>query len=79
MLNLASDYRVLMILTIINYLIRGLIVVLGILLVSGVLSPEGMDDTMYRVMGALFLLFGIYRIITYKAKRSRYYGGDDED
>ena len=68
---------------IINYSIRVLILLVGILLISGVLSSEQWDDTFLKVMGVVFILFGIYRIVLYKTqtKRYRYYveEQDEED
>jgi len=72
-----------MLMHIINYSIRVLILLVGILLISGVLSSEQWDDTFLKVMGVVFILFGIYRIVLYKTqtKRYRYYveEQDEED
>jgi predicted phage tail protein len=71
-----------MLLNIINYAVRIIIIILGLLLLSGVLVPRGMGAeqlTMLRVMGAVFILFGIYRLITYHSTRKRYNRRRDDD
>jgi hypothetical protein len=70
-----------MLMHIINYTIRGLILVLGILMLSGVFSSEQWDDTFLKVMGVVFILFGIYRIVLYinQTKRYRYYVEDEDE
>lgn len=57
---------------IINYSIRILIILLGLVFVSGLLMPEGSDPTMMRVFGVVFVLFGFYRLALYRANRKRY-------
>ena len=58
---------------ILNYTVRGLIVLLGVLLFFGVIVPPQADTAMVRVFGVVFILFGLYRIATYYTaqKRSR--------
>ncbi|MFP4527076.1 MAG: hypothetical protein ACLFQX_00885 [Candidatus Kapaibacterium sp.] len=68
-----------MFLKIINYTVRGMIVVIGILLVSGVLMPEGADDTLIRVMGVIFILFGAYRIAMFRSQQQRYLSYEEEE
>ena len=57
---------------IINYGIRGLIIVIGILLISGLLSSPEWDDSFLRIMGLIFILFGIYRIVIYRSQYKRF-------
>ena len=68
-----------MFLHIVNYTIRALIVIVGILLVSGVLSSPEWDDSFLRIMGIIFILFGIYRIVLYKNQIKKYNFLKDED
>ncbi len=56
----------------INYIIRALVIAVGIVLVSGVLTPPGGDNTMFTIMGIVVILFGIYRILTYYSGLKRY-------
>jgi hypothetical protein len=67
-----------MFLKIINYTIRGLIVVIGILLVSGVLMPRNADGGILRVMGVIFILFGSYRLMMFHSQHKRYFRNDEE-
>lgn len=64
---------------IINYAVRAVVVVLGILLVSGAFKPENADDTLFRVMGAVFILFGTYRIVMYYFSLKRYRRENSDD
>lgn len=61
-----------MIAQIINYSIRVMIVVIGILLVTGVFSSPEWDVSFIRIMGIVFILFGGYRIIIYRSQLKRY-------
>lgn len=67
---------------VLNYSIRGLVVLIGIGFVSGILIPEtaGVNDQMFRIMGIVFILFGIYRLVTYYSQQKRYeYEKDDDE
>jgi len=57
---------------IINYIIRTFIIIMGIIFVSGIVVPPSGDTTVYRVMGVIFILFGIYRIVMYRRKLKLY-------
>jgi arginine exporter protein ArgO len=64
---------------IINYSIRFLIIIIGVLLVSGLLSNPTWDTTFLRIMGIIFILFGVYRIIIYYSQVKRYNFDSQED
>ncbi len=57
-----------MVMHIVNYLIRGLIIVIGIIFASGIFTPKSEDSSLMRVMGVVLILWGIYRILTYRMK-----------
>jgi hypothetical protein len=40
--------------------------------VSGIIIPTSDDATMFRVMGIVFILFGVYRIVIYRMKYKEY-------
>lgn len=63
-----------MISKILNYGIRILIILLGISFLSGIFNPlpDGYDKSVLRVFGVVFILFGIYRIVSYRSATSRY-------
>lgn len=63
---------------IINYGIRIIIILLGVVFLSGFLVPEGSDPTMMRIFGLIFVLFGIYRLLLYRANKRKYNFKDDE-
>lgn len=50
-------------------------------MLSGVFSSEQWDDTFLKVMGVVFILFGIYRIVLYinQTKKYRYYVEDEDE
>lgn len=56
---------------IINYGVRIVIILLGILLAVGVLTP-GQDDPMIRIIGIIAILFGLYRIVMYSRNKRKY-------
>jgi len=56
---------------IINYTIRSMIVILGLLIITGTIF-EQMDTQMRIVFGVVFILFGIYRLIMYYTQERRY-------
>ncbi len=57
--------------SIINYGIRSLIILFGLLLLTGVVAPPQTDTAMLRVFGVIFILFGSYRIATYYTAQKR--------
>lgn len=56
---------------IINYLVRGLIVVIGLLLVLGWLLPPKTEPGLMRTFGVVFILFGLYRVVSYYTAQKR--------
>jgi hypothetical protein len=69
-----------MLLNIINYAVRGLIVLIGILLFFGVLTPDYRGDALpLKVVGVVFVLFGVYRIVMYYTAQQRYLNNDTDD
>jgi len=66
-------------LRIINYSVRILIVLIGILLLSGLILNE--IEPQFRIMaGLVFILFGIYRISLLYTQEKRYkFMTEDED
>ena len=57
-----------MIMNILNYVVRIAIIIVGILLLSGIVMPPNTDATMVKVMGAILILWGVFRILTYRTK-----------
>ena len=57
---------------ILNYTVRGAIVLIGVLLLTGVLFPKNADATLMRVFGVVFILFGVYRIAMYYMQVKKY-------
>jgi len=60
-----------MYLNIINYTVRIAIIIIGIIILSGKITPKG-NEELYQIMGVIFILFGIYRIVLYKMKSKQY-------
>ncbi|MCX7736206.1 MAG: hypothetical protein N2319_05795 [Candidatus Kapabacteria bacterium] len=72
-----------MLLIIINYTVRALIVILGIIFVTGILNsylsfPSDFKAIM-PMMGVIFILWGVYRLITYHSNLRRYRNNEDND
>jgi hypothetical protein len=53
---------------IINYASRGLLIVVGLVWVSGFI-PQLAYDTNLRMFGLVFILFGFYRLATFYTMR----------
>jgi len=68
-----------MLVHIINYGIRVLIILLGVVMVSGMLSNPNWDSTFIMIMGIVFILFGTYRIIIYYSQVKRYNFESEEE
>ena len=66
-----------MISKIFNYGIRIIIILLGISFLSGIFNPlpEMYDESVIRVFGVVFILFGIYRLVSYRSSEKRFMGG----
>jgi hypothetical protein len=67
-------------LLILNYAARGMVVVVGIIWVSG-LIPGFRYDTNLRMFGVVFILFGFYRLATFYTQQMEYkrYRDDDDE
>ncbi|MGB9702968.1 MAG: hypothetical protein ACPL1A_09650 [Candidatus Kapaibacteriota bacterium] len=58
--------------SILNYGVRIIIILLGIAFVFNIFDIKQGDITMLRAIGVIMILFGIYRLLTYRAAVSRY-------
>lgn len=68
-----------MILVIINYAVRILIIVIGLIFLTGIFVPAHFDDRhLMQVLGFIFVLWGVFRLITYINQRKRFKISDDE-
>lgn len=65
-------------LKVINYSFRGLILVLGVLFLTGLVEFTGNRDY-DLVMGIIFVMFGLYRLLTYHSQQKRHYYNDTDD
>ncbi len=61
-----------MYLHIINYAVRIIIILLGVAIVSGIIPAPKDRVTLFNVMGVVFILFGLYRIVLYRLKSKEY-------
>lgn len=66
-------------LLILNYSIRALVAVVGVLMLAGVLFPPGMDSALARTFGGVFTLFGIYRVVSYYTAQRRLQHDDEKE
>jgi hypothetical protein len=62
---------------IINYAARGLVLVVGILWVSGLVPVVGNDSNL-RMFGIVFILFGLYRLATFYTQQMEHKRSHDE-
>jgi uncharacterized membrane protein HdeD (DUF308 family) len=69
-----------MILIIINYIIRSITVILGLLLIIEVFpAPSESMASVWRIMGIIMVFWGFYRIIIYTIKRKTYYKDENDE
>lgn len=59
-------------LIIVNYLIRGIFVAIGLIIISGNLFPASVDKFTLNFIGGIFVFWGIYRIIIFRMKLKKY-------
>lgn len=67
--------------TILNYAVRILVVLIGIIMLAGILPMPKRDPVMLQTMGVLFILFGLYRLATFhfrKKELEREHNGEEE-
>lgn len=66
---------------ILNYTIKIAIIIIGILLLSGYFIPENasVDAYVFQVLGVVFILFGIYRLVSYRSALKRYNFKNDNE
>jgi hypothetical protein len=67
------------VLIIVNYLIRGIFIVVGILIISGLVFPKAFDKTTLNIIGGLFIFWGIYRIIIFRLKMKKYQTHEEDE
>lgn len=67
-----------MTLDIIQYLIKGVIVLFGVVIFFNVFELD-MPENTRRVIGLIVILFGIYRLLIYKMKKKKYQFEVEED
>lgn len=69
-----------MTLDIIQYLIKGVIVLFGVVIFFNLFELD-MPENTRRVIGLIVVLFGVYRLVIYKMKKRKYEfeANDDED
>jgi len=58
---------------IVNYLVRIVIICIGIYLLIAEF-PTADDTSMIRVIGSIMVLFGVYRVIMYRINQKKYNG-----
>jgi len=63
---------------ILNYSIKFLIIILGILMVSGYAFPYYPDQVMMKMFGAILIIWGIYRLIRYRKALKKFSGENNE-
>ena len=68
-------------LIIVNYLVKILTIIIGIVLLTGLFMPDKLAaEPMMKVLGAVLIVWGVYRTVVYRIQLRRYksYENDDE-
>jgi uncharacterized membrane protein HdeD (DUF308 family) len=66
-----------MVMHIVNYLVRILIILIGVVLL--IYPPRNQDSSFMAIMGIVLILWGIFRIITYRMKAKQIKREQDEN
>jgi len=62
-----------LILIIVNYLVKILTILIGLVFVTGIFLPKSMQaEPMFKFLGAVLIAWGIYRTILYRTQLKRY-------
>jgi hypothetical protein len=62
-----------MFVNIINYIIRIFFIIFGFILATGIFPPaESGEREMFQVLGVVFIIWGLYRSITFYTYSKRY-------
>lgn len=62
-----------MILIFVNYLVKILTILLGLVFLTGLFLPKAMQqEPMFKFLGAVLIAWGIYRTILYRTQLKRY-------
>jgi hypothetical protein len=68
------------VLHIINYFVKFLTIIIGVVLLTGIFFKPAIDaNPMLRVLGGILIAWGLYRIIIYRIQSKRYRSLDDEE
>lgn len=67
-----------MTLDIIQYLIKGVIVIFGVVIFFNIFELD-MPENTRKVIGLIVVLFGVYRLVIYKMKKRKYEFEAEED
>lgn len=66
-------------LLILNYIVRALVALVGVLMLIGVLMPPGIESGLVRTFGVVFTLFGLYRVVSYYTAQRRSQRDDEKE
>ncbi|CAN5438564.1 hypothetical protein BH10BAC6_BH10BAC6_10870 [soil metagenome] len=65
--------------TYVNYAARILVILMGMAILGGISPFDRLDENIKWILGSLVVLYGTYRIFTYRAAVRRYHDGYEED
>ena len=69
-----------MLLIIINYIVKIFTIFIGFILLTGLFLPDRVAaQPMIQVMGAILIVWGIYRTIVYRIQLRRYKSDENDD
>lgn len=63
---------------ILNYIIRGSIAVVGVLLVTGIIGVDTPEGTTLKIMGGIMIVWGVYRTISFYRSYKKLNLSEDE-
>jgi|GEM_PF-2973524 len=63
----------------VNYAARILVILTGMAILGGISPFDRLDENIKWILGSLVVLYGTYRIFTYRAAVRRYQDAPEED
>lgn len=65
--------------TYVNYAARVLVILMGMAILGGISPFDRLDANIKWILGSLVVLYGVYRIFTYRAAVRRYHDVQEDD
>lgn len=65
--------------TYVNYAARILVILMGVAILGGISPFDGLEPNVKWIFGSIVVLYGVYRIFTYRTALHRQHDEEDAD